>query len=169
MNNTSGRPKIKLKLTTGDKILEAAAIILLLILWETTLSRYSNLPDSIPIHFNSAGKVDEHGSKQSILFIPVIATIIYFGMTILSGMPHILNYPSTITAENAERQYRRGTKLLRLVKLIVMIVFLAVVISTYKVVEGKSTGPGRWFVPVVVAAFVTPVVYYLATLRRKNK
>jgi len=52
------RPKIKIELTTTDKVVEILGWFVLLAIWIFTISSYSSLPDTIPIHYNGVGKAD---------------------------------------------------------------------------------------------------------------
>ncbi len=70
------RPKIKISLTQFDKVLEIAGIISLIIMWALTLLNYFKSPDTVPIHFNLSGEPNGYGSKLTILFLPIIPTII---------------------------------------------------------------------------------------------
>jgi len=46
------RPKIRMELTKTDKALEIIGWFTLLTIWVFTITSYSNLPETIPIHFN---------------------------------------------------------------------------------------------------------------------
>ncbi|MEG1464866.1 MAG: DUF1648 domain-containing protein, partial [Mucinivorans sp.] len=58
------RPRIKLKPTTIDKILEITGWGILFVMWVLVVVNYSKLPDIIPIHFNAEVAVDGYGSKS---------------------------------------------------------------------------------------------------------
>jgi uncharacterized membrane protein len=95
------RPKIKLELTTTDKILEMLGWASILAVWVLILATYTNLPDTIPIHYNGAGQADGFGEKNYIFILPLAATALFVGMTILNKFPHVFNYPINITPHNA--------------------------------------------------------------------
>lgn len=155
------RPKIKLVLTKWDRVFESLCLTLLLILWIITLTSYAQLPEIIPIHYNALGKADGFGSKTSILFLPIVATIIYTGMTILNKHPHIYNYGTNVTVENAMRLYTSATRLFRIMKLGVVLIFTTIVFITIKISIGIYNGLGVWFLPVAIAILVVPNLYYL--------
>jgi hypothetical protein len=50
-------------------------LILYLLLWGNTLYFYNKLSDTIPTHFDIAGKPDAWGNKSSFFFLPLSATI----------------------------------------------------------------------------------------------
>jgi len=86
------RPKITLIPTTADKLVEVLGWLILIALWGLTISHFSTLPDTIPTHFNAAGEADGFGSKASIIGLPVIATLLFIGLTILKIFTHSSNY-----------------------------------------------------------------------------
>ena len=100
------RPIIKLELTTTDKAIELLGWISIMAIWLLTIISYTNLPDIIPTHYNAEGDPDGFGGKRLILIEPFIATVIFFGMTILNKFPHTYNYLTEITTENALKHYR---------------------------------------------------------------
>jgi uncharacterized membrane protein len=77
------RPKIKLELTTADKIFESVGWFLIIAFWGFTITNYSNLPNTIPTHYNGAGQADGFGAKATILTLPLVATILFIGLTVL--------------------------------------------------------------------------------------
>lgn len=108
-----GRPRIKIELTTTDNVIELIGWLSLLAIWVLAITSYSNLPDTIPIHYNGAGQIDRFGNKINILTLPLIATILFVGITIANRFPHIFNYPTKITEENAFSQYSNITRMNR--------------------------------------------------------
>lgn len=90
------RPVLKLTLSPLDRNLEFAGKLLLAAVWLLTLYALLKLPVTIPIHFNASGQADRYGNKLTLLFLPVLATVIYVGFTYLNRYPHIFNYPAII-------------------------------------------------------------------------
>lgn len=133
------RPKIKLGLTTTDKIFEILGWTSVLAIWVLTITNYTSLPDTIPIHYNGAGQADGFGGKVNILTLPLIATVLFVGLTILNKFPHIFNYPTNITADNALRQYTSATRLIRYLKFIIVVIFGLISIQTIRNVNGQTS------------------------------
>ena len=168
MNN---RPKIKPILTTTDKAIELVGWIALIGIWVLTLVNYSSLPETIPIHFNGAGKADGFGNKENILSLPIVSTILFIGMTVLNKYPYVFNYPSAITKENALQNYTNATRMIRFLKLIIVIVFGLIVFKIIDNVKGNADGLGTWFLPLILGLIFIPTAYYLMKALRfkKNK
>lgn len=157
----SVRPKINIPLTLSDKVIEALAIILLLAYWMMVVYFYSSLPETIPIHYNGKGEADSFGGKLSIFAMPMVATVIYFGLTVLSRFPHLFNYATEITAENAVSQYTNAIRLFRYLKLVIIFVFGLGSYQTIQDALGKTDGLGSWYLPVTIGLILAVVIYFL--------
>ena len=152
------RPVIKLSLSPLDKKMEWAGAILLVLLWLFTGWSYFQLPAIIPVHFNGAGKADSYGSKMTLFIMPVLGTLIYLGITQLNKYPHIFNYMTAITEENAHRQYSIATRMLRFLKLAIVIIFSLIIVFVYLSATGASDGPGPWFLPLILVIILLPTI-----------
>ena len=150
------RPKIRIEPTIADKVVEILGWFVLLVTWIFTIASYSNLPDTIPIHYNGAGKADGFGSKINILILPFIATILYVGITVANKFPHVFNYPTRITEENALRQYTNATRMMRYLKLALVVLFGLIAFKTIQSTRGQSAGLGIWFLPLKMFNYKLP-------------
>lgn len=154
------RPIIKLTLTTSDWALELLGWAALLALWGLILTHYPNLPAIIPTHYNLAGVADDYGKKASLLLLPFVATVLFIGLTLLNRYPHQFNYLVPITPDNALSQYTAATRLLRYLKLILVVVFGLLAYQTIRQARGAATGLGVWFLPVMLALVLVPLLYF---------
>ena len=163
------RPKIKLQLKQTDKILEVVGWVSVFGIWALTLTNYSILPEIIPIHFNGVGKADGFGNKTHIFVLPIISTLLFIGLTTLNKHPHIFNYPSQITKENAVHQYTNATRMMRVLKLVIVLLFGLIVFKTIQNVNGHAGGLGTWFLPLTMGMIFIPILYFLIkSLKQKN-
>ncbi len=163
------RPKITLIPTNADKLVELLGWIMLLAIWALTISQYSTLPDTIPTHFNGAGQADGFGSKATILSSPVIASLLFIGLTVLNRYPHSFNYPTAITQDNALRLYTLATRMLRYLKLVLVLVFGGIEFMTIKHASGKAAGLGAWFLPLTLVLVFLPLIYFVVKSVQANK
>ena len=155
------RPRIKLQLNQTDKILEIVGWISVVGIWALPLINYSILPEIIPIHFNGAGKANGFGNKTHIFILPIISTLLFIGLTILNKRPHIFNYPSQITKENAVHQYTNATRMMRVLKLVIVLLFGLIIFKTIENVNGNADGLGTWFLPFTIGLFIILSLYFL--------
>ena len=163
------RPKIKLLPTNADKLVDLLGWIVLLAIWGWTFSHFSSLPDTIPTHFNAAGEADGFGSKASIIGLPVIASLLFIGLTVLNRYPHIFNYPTAITQKNALRLYTLATRMLRYLKLVLVVVFGGIEFMTIQHATGKGAGLGVWFLPLTLVLIFLPLIYFVVKSVQANK
>lgn len=163
------RPIIKLELTTADKTFEIIGWLLIISLWGLIITKYAHLPETIPTHYNGAGQADGFGGKTTILTLPLIATILFVGMTILNKFPHIFNYPSNITQDNALRQYTNATRMIRYLKLIIVIIFGLIAFKTIQNSNGQANGLGIWFLPMTLGLIFIPLIYFVAKSLKRTK
>lgn len=152
-----GRPKMKIELTITDKVIELIGWLYLLAFWVLTITSYSSLPDTIPIHYNGAGQIDRFGNKINILILPFIATILFVGISLANKFPHIFNYPTKITEENALRQYSNMTRMNRYMKLILVLIFGLIAYKTIK----NTHNLGFWFLPMIMGLIFIPMIYFI--------
>jgi uncharacterized membrane protein len=155
------RPRLKLQLNQTDKILEIVGWISVFGIWALTLTNYSILPEIIPIHFDGAGKADGYGNKTHIFVLPIISTLLFIGLTTLNKHPHIFNYPSQITKENAVHQYTNATRMMRVLKLVIVLLFGLIIFKTIENVNGNADGLGTWFLPFTIGLFISLTIYFL--------
>ncbi|HMU10006.1 MAG TPA: DUF1648 domain-containing protein [Ferruginibacter sp.] len=162
-------PKIKLPLSSLDNKLELTSKIFLVVMWGLTLYTFLNLPITIPTHFNASGQADGYGNKLTLLILPVLATIIYLGLTQLNKYPHIFNYVTKITENNAQKQYIIATRMLRFLKLAILIIFSLIILFTYLTTTGVTNGLGFWFLPFTFMLLLIPVIISISqSFKKKN-
>jgi uncharacterized membrane protein len=163
------RQKINVSLSPLDKILESTGKLLIIIVWGLTLFVFSKLPTVIPTHFNASGQPDGHGDKLTILILPIIATLVYFGLTKLNQTPQSFNYTSTVTEENAEKQHTIATRMLRILKTAILIIFSHIILFTYLTTIGLANGLGVGFLPFTLGIAMIPIIFYIGQSIKKNK
>lgn len=163
------RPRIKLSLTLTDKLVEICGWLCIGLLWWETFHYYPGLPDTIPVHYGFSGNVDAYGSKRMMLTLPTIATILFLGISLLNQFPHIFNYPVKINSENAERQYRAATRLLRYLKLLIPVIFGFIESETILSISSGSAKINGWFFPMMMGLIFIPLIVYILLAVRSNK
>ncbi len=163
------RPKLTLTLSPVDKTLELISKLCLATMWGLTIYTYAKLPTTIPIHFNASGQADNYGDKTTLLFLPALATVLYFGLTILNNYPHIFNYMTPITEKNAQKQYSIATRLLRFIKLAILLIFSLVILFVYLTITGVTNGLGGWFLPLTLGLLFVPlIITIIQSLKKEN-
>ncbi|MCF8293035.1 MAG: DUF1648 domain-containing protein [Chitinophagaceae bacterium] len=154
------RPTLKLELTLIDKAIEVVGFIVLIAMWVWTILNFSRLPETIPIHYDSSGQVNNYGNKGMIFMLPIIATILFVSMKILNNFPQIHKYPVNITILNAKEQYTNSTRMVRFINVAMVIVFSAITFQTIQTSIGKTDGLGTLFLPLVSGLIFIPLLFF---------
>lgn len=169
METQKTRPRIKIKRTTADWITEFIAFSFLIILIAMPLIFSNDLPEKIPVHFNFAGEPDDYGSRLTLWLLPATGFIMYLVMTILEGFPHIYNYPVEIIAENAFNQYRLATRLIRILKTLIVLIFTFISYRTIKTALGNTAGLGKAFLPIfLLITFSVIIIFITRSLNNRS-
>ena len=156
------RPKITIELTGTDKIIEMSSWFLLVAVWVFTLMKYMELPDTIPVHYDSSGRVNDYGSKSTLLLLPAIGTIMAIGLSVLNRYPHVFNYPKKITPENALDQYTNATRMIRFLNLSTTLVIGIVVLMIVRDSSNETVQPGGGMIIMILVFTIIflPLIYF---------
>lgn len=118
--------------------------VFLFLVWGFTLIHFKDLPPEIPIHFNAKGIPDGYGSKNSIWFLPLLSTFLFFGVKRLAKQmsktneKHLFHWISVAT-----------TNILGYIQ-----------IQTFFVALHRSEGLGGWFLPFTLLFILGPTLYF---------
>jgi len=111
-------------------IMTAIGGLLLLGTTVYTCIMWQQVPEQVPLHFDFSGNVTDYGGKGSMIFLLVIAWVMFVVMTVLVKFPNTWNMPVKITVENAERLYSITRCMLEVVKLLAVLLMIAIIITT---------------------------------------
>ncbi len=117
------RPLIDITLTAADKRLERLCMVLLTVLWAVVGMAYYYMPPNIPVQFNAHNQPVGVEAKVYIFLLPAFASLLYILLSIANKYPHKFNYLKPITTQNAESMYVSATRMLRMIKLLIVIGF----------------------------------------------
>ncbi|MBO6606058.1 DUF1648 domain-containing protein [Psychroserpens sp.] len=165
----TNRPKIQVPLQGLDIILDMLSVTLLLLMIIFTIMSYSDLPETIPSHFDSNGNVDGYSSKTFLWLLPAIGLVTLIGLIFLNKYPHMHNYMVNITEENALRNYRLSTRIIRFTNLFTMLVFAIIVYAMIESAKGHTFNFGSWFIYIILGLSILAPVGILFYSRKINK
>jgi uncharacterized membrane protein len=170
MNFKKERPDIKIKRTAIDWAMEFIAFSFLMILIVLPIVYYGILPETVPVHFNGAGQPDGYGSKNTLLILPMAGLFVYLLLTVIEAFPQVYNFPVEITPENAASQYGLATRLIRILKMVILIIFSFISYQTIRTASGAAEGLGKAFLPIfLLITFGVILVYLVSALNNRNK
>ncbi|HDR04662.1 MAG TPA: DUF1648 domain-containing protein [Candidatus Marinimicrobia bacterium] len=162
------RPKISLQISAIDKILEIAGWLTLCVFWVLVILSYFKLPAIIPTHYNAGGEADAFGNKAFLFVLPGISTMLFGVLTILNRFPHLFNYPSPISFQNARQQYSNATRLIRYQKFIIVAAFAYISFVSIQTAKGPNNGLSLFFLPLFLAlVFIPLTIAIVKSLRMK--
>lgn len=162
------RPKLKLKITPLEYILNSLAAVLLISSTVYLSFSWADLPVEVPAHYNAVGEVDRWGSKWEMLILPLIAGLMWIGMTVLEKYPHVYNYMN-LTKENVRGQYLNARLLVNVLKNTITIIFAYLTWKDIQVAHGTEDALGPWFVPVFFLLIYGPVIFFVIRAFRINR
>jgi len=154
----NSRPVIDLPKTNAERWLDVASWLFVTLAFAVALGNYATLPDTIPTHFNAAGEVDGHGSKNTVFLLPIISFLIVAGLIFAARFPHRFNYPTAITRENAAFEYKKAQVLLRVMSALSSLLMLALTWSIVQAVHSQTDNLDVWFWILVAAIVIAPMV-----------
>lgn len=164
------KPKLKIKKDSLDLLVEVVSVIFLALMFIWPFVHFQELPQFIPKHYSPSGLPDAFGKKHEIWILPAIGLVLFVVLTVLNRYPHLFNYPTEITQNNAKRQYKIATKLLRSIKLVICASFFYIGYATVQTALHRQSGLGAFFMPVFLGAIaITIGVYMYMALKKKRQ
>jgi uncharacterized membrane protein len=154
------RPELDLK----DKISETMSALFLFTNAALLVLTLPSLPETIPIHFNSAGETDGYGSKYITWIIFSISLSIYVGLTLLSMFPRLYN--NRITERNREEQYRMTGKMIRTLKAMILCFFALTTFFILQNAQFKMMEYSKYLILILFLLIFPVTIYYLIKLGR---
>ena len=91
---------------------------------------WSNIPETVPTHFNALGKADAYGSKGSLIAEAVIMAALFLLLAVVERFPSVWNFPVKVTAENKARLYVIGFTMIGAMKVLMVCMFINVGFSS---------------------------------------
>ena len=135
-------------------MIDAVALVMLILGWWVALSSYPHLPESIPVHFGFKGEADGWGGRWTIFLLPVVATLIFaLDIWIFTRSEAMARTPAEIAL------------LVHFLVMELMALFAYITWRTSLVAFGKARGLGVWFLILLLAVMAT--AGYMAILSSK--
>jgi len=154
-------PRLTIAKSNLERWHDGIAILLLLFSFIYLIVKWSDLPQTIAIHFNGSGEADRWGGKASLIILPILALVLFVGLTLLRKIPHQFNYMTTITEQNAPYQYKSSIHLLSWVKLEIVALFTYVQWAVIQNASGGVSSLGVWLLPVIFVILIGTIVFYV--------
>ncbi|NPV48564.1 MAG: DUF1648 domain-containing protein [Armatimonadetes bacterium] len=162
----SERPIIQFTPTTTEVILDRVSLVGLLLTVAYLTGCWASLPERIPTHFGVSGTPDGWGSRYMLLLFVAIPIVIHVAFGYLVRVPHIYNYPTKVTPENAERLYSLGRGLMYWLRAEMVLLFALLCWGTVRVALEQAEGLGPWPIWVALPVIYGTVIYFVVAMFR---
>ena len=157
---------------SGDhlrKVLEFVALTALLMLWAITayaLLGPHPLQGRIPTHFDIAGNPNAWGAPYTLWLLPIVGTVLYGLMTLVSRYPGGFNYPVHVTPSNRDGLQWVALRMIAWLKAEVLWLFVWIQMSTINAAkENRDTLPQLTIIIALVIVFGT-IGWHILEMRR---
>lgn len=156
--------KLKFDLPLSDLEIWLGRIAIILIALSLLIIgiNYTQIPETVPTHFNGAGEPDAWGHKATLWILPVTMTPVMFLLLWVSRKPSKFNYPYEVTPERAAQIYRKARLSLRLMALVTTLMTLYISWRSVQIAIGEATQLGSWFLPaflIILGACFIPTLF----------
>lgn len=159
MKTYKGRPQLLIEREGIDRFLDLLGVSALIFLIIYPLINYGQLPEEFPRHFTD-GKVDAYGPKPMVWLMPALGALLYLGLRYLTRIPHRFNYAVKITDENAHQQYKIGSRMIRAVNTMVVLLISFASYMSIEIALGRTQELSPYFDILFVTGLFAVVAYY---------
>ncbi|MFJ7746910.1 DUF1648 domain-containing protein [Peribacillus sp. NPDC097295] len=119
------------KRTAIERSLDLASLILLIVIFIYICFKWSVLPDSIPMSFDSSGVASQWGDKKSILGLPLIGLVAFGVFSLVEKFPDNINL-RIYKSKNKEKELKYNRTIVNAIKNAIVIVL---VLANWRIIE----------------------------------
>ena len=120
------------------------------------------------MHFDFKGNADRYDNKIMLFLLPIIGSVLFFILHYISKKPYLYNYAQTITENNYQAAYKSASNMMYILKLLIMVLFMAIQYVTYSAIKNASDKESIWIVFIPIAAVViTSIVFITKSFKEK--
>jgi uncharacterized membrane protein len=154
-------------MTTFEKALKVLSVLLMAMLFGYIFYIWNDLPEKVPTHFNTTGRVDRWGGKGSLWMLPIIGLLLFMILSSLERFPHIFNYPVTITEENAPKLYLEARRMLVILNFEITFFLSYISWGIVQAAYGHDS-IGVWSIPFFLIVIISTIGISIYRLFRKR-
>ncbi|WP_373494087.1 hypothetical protein [Aquiflexum sp.] len=148
------------RISFWDRILEIMSIGALIVLWVMTYKFQHIGAELVPQDFNFFETPNEYWASQMTYAVPIIATILYFGVTIYNLRPQYGQYPIKASSEKAADLSKINKRLWRWLKFNLLVVFIIIEYFSFHTGSNAGTGITPLMIYVFPILLFGPVVFF---------
>ena len=110
-----------------DTVINVLSFIILAVTTLALILFWKDIPETVVTHYGFKGQPDIYGSKNSLIFLPVVSWCIWLLLTVAGKYPKIWNVPQSKSEKAQKLVYRTMFDMLNCLKL-TMVSFTSVLI-----------------------------------------
>jgi hypothetical protein len=149
-----------LNLPFWDKVIEILALSALVLLWVMTY-RFQHIgAELMPADYDFFQNPSEYWASNMTYTIPIIATLLYIGITWYNTRGQYGNYLVQDDTEKREKLIEINQKLWRWLKFMLILIFLSIEFFSFHSGSGFGTGIPKWYIVVFPMMLFGPVIYF---------
>jgi len=153
-----------------DWLLEGVAALAVLLPTAYLLAVWSELPASVPTHFDGAGRPNAFGPRASIWGLVGAQLGLYLGLSLLPYLPvRYWNLPVKVTAKNLARVVTLLKRFPRTLKVAVGVLFGVSVVGTVRVALGRAGVLPTWLLGLGLLGVMAALAWLLLETARANR
>lgn len=147
---------------THNNTLVFLAILIAIVNLAYATYSFTNLPNTIPIHFDIDGKPNGWGEKYTIFFIPLInLALVGFMATVRKNPFSYLNLPIRLSSNNLKERVKLGRELLDLISICISTLFFFIELDIVKSSQNPLSSNSIFFIIIsIVASILGLAAYY---------
>ncbi|MFD2200439.1 hypothetical protein [Shivajiella indica] len=143
-----------------DRIIEILGFSALIILWVMTYHFQQVGAELMPEGYDFFKNPSEYWASKMTYTIPIIATILYVGITAYNTKKKYTDYPISDDPKKAEKLSQINQKLWRWLKFMLILIFLLIEYFSFHSGSGFGTGIPNWFMVAFPLMLFGPVIYF---------
>lgn len=150
----------RVKISFFDGILEILGFIALVFLWVMTYKFQHIGAELVPEDFSFFQTPNEFWASKMTYTVPVIATVLYVGLTVYNLRPQIGDYPVQISSEKSAQLNEINKRLWRWLKFNLLLIFITIEYFSFHTGSNAGTGISPTLIYVFPVLLFGPVVFF---------
>lgn len=165
---TMDRPVEQIPRSPINVVLDVVAFAGVVVCVVIVVGSWGALPEAVPQHFGLWGRSDAWCGRWVLVFLCVVAAMMYVLMSVVPRFPYQFRPLGWVTERNKARQRRIALSMLAWLKAEVVWMLALIVWTIVRMALGKGEGLGALFTPVVFAVVGTTVAVHLVVSYRSR-
>lgn len=150
-----------------DIIIPVIGLSFIVVSFINIFTCYALLPDKIPIHYGLDGMPDNYHNKSSIWSLPILSLLLFIGLNYVSKIKIPYNFAAKSIVKNADYLKNIQFRFIQVLNTIIAFIFFFISYKTIQIGLENETGLGSYFIFLVFAGLILPILVYFILFYRK--